>query len=150
MRGGANQLMTRIRVRSIVAIKRWEYESCKPSVPDLFSKGGKKYIFGKIIHKAFKIVELIPGEHAKNIHFRAQFQILADSDIYWQHRIGFWGTWYDISPIISTDINEMADTINIDDRYFKYWFKKLLTNIKKDTDTKILNHDLKLTFGWFS
>ena len=67
------------------------------------------------------------------------FQISADSDTYRRYRIGFWGTKYDISGIISvktgTNIADSAEIANIDNQY---WYYKLLA----DTDTKIeiLNH----------
>ena len=67
------------------------------------------------------------------------FQILADSHIYRQHRIRFWGTPYDIKSVISADIEtnitDMADIADINGRYWQYWKPPV------DTDTKILNHE---------
>jgi len=58
------------------------------------------------------------------ILFGAWFQISANYDMYGQYRIGFRSTRYDLSRIISADITDdiadMANIIDIDDRYCQY------------------------------
>jgi len=52
-----------------------------------------------------------------------------------QYRIVFGGTWYNINPIILTDIGaNTADMVDINSWYCRYWCQKLLadTNSKRD------------------
>jgi len=56
----------------------------------------------------------------------ALFQILAHSDIYRQFCIGFWGIWYNINLVWSANIRanivDLNDILDIDGRYWRYWF----------------------------
>jgi len=55
------------------------------------------------------------GRHGRVIvYYHGQ----ADSDTYQQYHVGFWGTRYDINPIISAGIGaDMDDFANIDAWY---------------------------------
>ena len=85
------------------------------------------------------------------------FEILADSDIYRQYRITFWGTWYDVNLIISADIlvniDDMANVSYIDGRNWRYrhkiiggyldfklwyiWLKSLMSNEYRAETTQV-------------
>jgi len=50
------------------------------------------------------LIVIIINRILLRVWFEAWFQISADSVIYRQYCIRFWGTWWDIIPIISANI----------------------------------------------